>query len=326
VLRIAGGPITTRPFTLAVRLSVRRLGQAAMALVACGVLAWVLAEGRTPTLAADDLSVTLPLLLLTGLVLAEAILAAQAQRLADAERRHKRAADALRELSHRHLATLEIKTRLQQRIVSQPESVATLYRIAKRLETLCADDVYPALLDLIVKLLGAKACAVYLERDGELRLQVGHPATWPRRAPVLDRDGSLITMALDERRVVTIREKVAQPGGPKVTPVPIMVGPLVGRDRRPLGVVVVEQLPFLNVTSASVRMFGLLVDWASNGLENALSYEAARHRTVDDEQTGVCGARYTERRLREEVLRAQLDEAPLSLVVVQIVDVELVPL
>jgi hypothetical protein len=82
---------------------------------------------------------------------------AQQRRLAAVVEKHRQAPAALQALTERYRAALAVKAELEGRIFHQPATVVVLYEAAKRLRALAREDRYPALLELVVTALEARA-------------------------------------------------------------------------------------------------------------------------------------------------------------------------
>jgi GGDEF domain-containing protein len=293
------------------------VGYLAGALSALTYLALLASRPDAGPLAAHDL--IQPFLLLIGGAMVSEVARAHQGRVAELEGKARAAEDALADFAPRYLAALEDRAELEKRIVGQTASIASLYDAARRLETLQAEELYPAILDVVVEFLEAEACALYLLRDGGLELRAARPSGADRPTRLDPRRG-LAGRALRELDVITIRDRLLEVGADAVAGEPhLMAGPLIGREGA-VGVVVVERVAFLKLTPTSARLLGLILDWASNALRNALLYERTRDRNVEDELTGSYTAVYTVKRLREEISRARLTGQDLSVAVIAIAD------
>jgi diguanylate cyclase (GGDEF)-like protein len=258
-------------------------------------------------------------LLFAGGIVAGGLVHGLHQRLAAAEEGHQQAGAKLETLSERYEVLAQVKCELERQIVDSPASVVTLYEAAKRLQTLHAPELYRSILDLLGEVLGASACALYAQRGGHLGLRAARPEVWPGRPDAIHEDGGLVHEALRERRVVTIHDRLSRVPAAELAHEPVlMAGPLLGHGGEPIGLLVVERLPFLKLTPTNVRLFGLIVDWASTALQNASRYEQTDKGGLEDDLTGAYTAVYTMRRLEEEFLRARRHELPLSIVLIEL--------
>jgi PleD family two-component response regulator len=83
-------------------------------------------------------------------------------------------------------------------------------------------------------------------------------------------------------------------------------------------VVAVEQLPFRQLTPATVQMLGLLADWASRALANSEAYEQAQEQQRDHPVTRVHRVAYMQDRLNQEWSAARRYQLPLSVIMVHL--------
>jgi polysaccharide biosynthesis protein PelD len=261
-------------------------GAGGLAGVSYGLLVWLRPEARFQPLGEDDLLRSY-LLFATGALVGEAVRGAR-QRFVRMEEKYQKVAETLQEVRERYKATLDVKAELEKRIIDQPASIATLYTVAKKLTTLQASALYPAILDLVVTFLEAEACALYLQDERQLRLRAGRPEIWPGRPEVCSAETDVIGQVLAERRVVTIRDRVLAVGPALAArEAVLMAGPLLDPNGQVAGVVVVERLPYLRLTPANVQLFELILDWASTALHNAALYGQARDRTGAEDDSGA---------------------------------------
>ena len=260
-----------------------------------------------------------PFLLFVGGVITSELVQGQQRRLLRAEQNRQVVAESLEKATERYQALQEVQGELEKRIVGQTASVTTLYEAAKQLSTLDTGALCTATVNLVVSFLEAQACALYLERDGQLQLQAGVPAVQPGRSRVLDREQPLVSQALHGRQVATIRELLLQRGAPAGEGEPIMMaGPLLDGAGRVRGVVVIERLPFLKFSPTSVGIFILVLDWASAALRNADAHTEMREQASINEHTGAFAPAHTLDLLRREYLRSRRYHLPLSVIAVRI--------
>ncbi len=316
LLDVQPHPLWLVVIAIAIRYGVPA-GYAVGAFAACGygVLLYF-RPGADGTLGPEHELLQVALLFVGGLVAGELVQAEHRRRLRAEEERGQVAA-SLEEVTQRCQVLQDVKGELEQRIVGQTASVISLYDAAKHLTTLDASAVCEATVNLVVSFVEAEACSLYLEdSSGQLRLEAHVPPLQAFRRSVLDPRQGLVRLALQERRVATLREQVlngqatAADGRQAV-----MAGPLLDIAGRPCGVVVIERIPFLKFTPASVQLFGLVVDWASTALQNADAHHQMRAKTIVDETTGVFTPAHTLDLLRQECLRCQRYNLPLSIIV-----------
>ncbi len=276
-----------------------------------------------------------PFFLLVGGMLVSELVRSQSHYLATMRQRRDDTAAALHDLTQRQQTLDKAYAELEKRLVTQPTSQIALYGVAKRLNVLDTQDVYAAIPTVVAEVFEAEACAVYEWREGRLELRVGEPSHFPERKDTWDLETGLIGRAFRDARVISIRERLLHEGGGAIEEEPaMMAGPLLDRERRPVGVVVVERLPFLKLNTASLRLFESYLDWFSASLANAEVYQEALHRAPSaglNGHNGHNGHRGTKSagaearpvdwmlsRLAEECERAGKEETPLSVMFVRI--------
>ncbi len=260
-----------------------------------------------------------PLLLFVGGAITSELVQSERERGKHAEDDRRRVTAELQEVTQRCAALQEVHEELQKRIVGQTASIISLYEVAKQLTTLDAKALCKSTVNLVVNYIGADAASLYLRNSqGDLELQARVPPVDSLRRTVLDPRSGLVSRALREARVVTLHEQLPSSMADLGEGVQaVMAGPLLDESGRVCGVVVVERMPFMKFTPATVQLFDLLVDWASTALQSAESHALARARNIMDEETGVYTSSHTLALLRKEFNRSRRYQLPLSLIVMR---------
>ncbi len=257
-------------------------------------------------------------------------------------KQHSAGTDAtLHDLIQRQQAFDKVNTELEKRLITQSSSLIALYGIAKQLNVLEVQHVYAAIPVVMAEVFEAEACAIYEWREGRLELRAGAPSHLPGRKDTWDLETGLIGRAFRDARVITVRERLIHEGVDAIEEEPAMLaGPLLDRDGQPVGVVVVERLPFLKLNTAGLRLFETCLDWFSASLVNAEEYQEALRRApsagldghegtesaatesaaTENAATGAHPASRILSRLREECARARSELTPVSVMFVQITE------
>ena len=265
------------------------------------------------------------LFIVVGMIIGQAV-RAQRHRLRDVEAHYQQATETLRTLTHEHSTTHAVKVELEKQIVGQPDTVTTLYEMAKKLETLHADALYPALLGLVQRFVGADACTYY-RVDGALVQPVESLPHRPAdRAATPHAPSGLLEQAISERRMVSVRDRLLALGPEALGHEPLIVaGPLFGGDGAVVGAITIEHLSFMRLTPTNLRLFSLILDWGSTALQNATLYAESRAGNIVDTETGAYAGAHMLRLVRQESRRSRRYRLPLAVVTMQIDSFEAVP-
>ncbi len=241
--------------------------------------------------------------------------------------RYDEVEDGLQDLAQRYLASMELARELERRVSGQTSTVMTLYRAAKALENVETRDLSPSVLELAASFVDAESCAIYLRRNGGFVFEGGRPQNPGFERPEkLDTTQGLPAAALGQKRTVTVRDLVSDATPAQIARQrPLMVTPLLGEDGEAMGMLVVEKMPFLRFTSASVKLFSMLGDWASGAFQRAFRFQQAKDRNVEDEITGAYNHLYMLKRTEEEMQRARRHGIALSLLAISIADYDEIP-
>jgi GGDEF domain-containing protein len=209
----------------------------------------------------------------------------------------------------------DIIAELEKRIVTRMSTIVTLYEGARKLEAVRLDELYPAILSFVAKVLDADEAALYVREGGAYELRHQHGWTddtrWP--ASFLPGEG-LAGRAAMTSKVVTIRDilgEVAASG--KAIQTPLMAGPIKPGDAgEPLAVLCIQKMPFLNFTSASINLFAFLIGWANRSVARASYVAGLKAQEIVDPDYGVYSGEYFRLRLEEEFQRSKTYYLPLS--------------
>jgi len=230
----------------------------------------------------------------------------------------------LRELEVQNAALSDSYNELKRRIVGQEETVITLYGAAKSLESLEVEDLYPAILELLVKYLNIEQCSLYLVEGDKFHLKTYKG--WPQSDKlheVYSLDTPMMGEAFKKRRVVTMRDFILKGQGEMSNQVEIiMSAPLTLSNNEVIGVINIEKMPFFQFNPSTVRLFAMMANWASMALNNAFRFQITKDKNIEDEITGAYNYKYFEKRMEEEFNRAQRYSLPLSIILMKIQDYE----
>jgi hypothetical protein len=208
---------------------------------------------------------------------------------------------SLKQVHQQSTDALEILSELKRRAAQHSQPVATLERIAQRLETPEPNEVYSALLNALARCLPVQAASVYALRDGLLipraHIPYGEPALDPERLA----SGALL------QRVLASRKACADPNPADG---PLMAAPLLDQDGAIVGVVSIEQMPTISVCPSTIRLFEIVAASASRSLRQALELHGRATTPVTFPQ--IMG------RTWDELVRARRYDRPLSLVVLRV--------
>jgi len=229
---------------------------------------------------------------------------------------------ALQDLAVRHLSLSEANRELEVRILSQDQTVQTLYEAAEGLKELDEEAILPAVTKILVEHLGVAGASIYrLEEDRFERVGLSGKVNEGQAPPIMPSDEGLMSAALLQRQAATVKMLLSQKEIPSFSREPILISaPLILEDGQLYGVINVHSLPFIRFTAATVRMVGLLADWASIALTNARKLKAVADKNIADDLTGAYTPEYLTRRLAEEFARAKRHRMALSLIMVKAVD------
>lgn len=264
---------------------------------------------------------TTPVLMLAAAVFIGEVRQRSEARILALEERSRRLEAAVEDLATRYTESEEARAILQRRILTQTFTFATLYDVARRLETLEEGEIPQAAAEVTARFLEADLVSVCFLKDGHLEVKAtylpdaasGARAEWLERSPVL-------RQCVQEAKAVSLRDLVLQVEPSQLREAPVVIAaPIQERDGSVVGVILVERIGFFQFTPTAQVTAATIARWTSQSLQAARLFRETRDRNIEDDLTGAYGSRYTVKRLREEALRARTFGFPLTVAILDIV-------
>ncbi len=222
----------------------------------------------------------------------------------------------------RYEALSRAKQELDTHIISQEQSLTTVYEAAKGLKSLREEEIYPAVVEFLVTFLAADACSVYLLAEDRLLLAACQdPEDDFERQTELSVDEGMVAEAISTNRTVSLNALTPSADFAQLADDGIVICvPLLDSNNHVLGVLNIERLPFLKFNPQAVRLASIIGEWCGSAIENARTYQDTRDRNISNDVTGAYTYAYFLKRLQEEFLRARRYGQELSLIVFKIDD------
>jgi diguanylate cyclase (GGDEF)-like protein len=267
-------------------------------------------------------NLTLPILFVTGGILLGEIREAQKKRYSALLDAFNRLTATHKDLAQRYEALSRAKQELDTHIISQEQTLTTVYEAAKGLKSLEEKDIFPAVVEIMVDFLSAEACSVYILAEDRLVLAAGRNQDddFKRRIEI-GVDEGMVAEAVTSRRTVSLNALTPSTHFPQLVAEGIVICvPLLNSKNQVLGVLNVERLPFIKFNPQTVRLASIIGEWCGSAIENARTYQNTRDKNISDDITGAYTYTYFLKRLQEEFMRARRYGQELSLIAFEIVD------
>ncbi len=296
--RFAG--ISPHPFWLVILLPAIQYGtrEALVAALMCSVA--LLAKNVPGQDISQDLyDYVFSLLKLPLLWFAAAVLLGEIRMRHVNERNHDR--EQLAEIGER-ASTLasayerldERREQLETRVAGQLQTVTTLYEASRALETLEPGSVLVGAMRALAQVMSPEQCSIFTLRKG--RLQLVASEGWDAdESPVRDFgvESALFREIVGRQRVLcVVREEdqlVLDGQG-------LLAGPLLDPDSgEVLGMLKIERLDFVQLSSSSLRNFRILCEWVATSYLRALRHQEAERDRVLDGETNLYSRNFLDR-------------------------------
>lgn len=173
----------------------------------------------------------------------------------------------------------QLKDQLELRVAGQLRSAITIYRAAKKMETLSPTEALEALEELVSSALAPQEFSIYLLNDKGLALSVMHgwkeEDTWRRH---FDQKDPLFQAVVGQREVVCVanadHERILSGQG-------LIAGPLIDRDTdEVVGMLKVEKMNFTDLHLSNIQAFTTIGEWAGMTIANARKYQTAKEGSL----------------------------------------------
>ena len=216
----------------------------------------------------------------------------------------------------------KINKEMGDRILDDVSSFASLYETSKHLQSFDVEEIYKAVLDIIVQHLEVDACSVFLIEGDNLVLRERRGDEQMDVIPMPFDDG-MITRAVKDARVYSVRDYLTGRGDLSFKKDgTIMAAPLINTSGEVFGALSIEKMPFMRITNSSEKVFALLAEWVSTDIENALYFQDVKRKNILDEALNVYTHDYLLHRMDQEFYRANRYKISLSLCIIKIKEFE----
>jgi hypothetical protein len=312
------------PFLLPVLLLAIRFGTLIGGAAGIAGAGWMIFATRHASL--EDGSLVLPGLTVLVGMLAGILSQHQGERLAHF-RTYAGTLEARQARARRMLAVKDsVIHELQSRIEEQTVSVEAMYQWSRSMSSSEASDMFQALLQLLHADLRVTRAAVYRRRDNEFVLAASLdrgsvPAPFSER---LDRQDGLVALAIEHRRPISAFDPEAESLRGPARPQILLCGP-VCEEEVVEAVVVVQEMPLLELTPASCARFDALLNWASEARSRLAHFRAQSDPDFFDRRIGAYRFSYFSEALRRENLRSRRHGLPMKVLRARILSFSEIP-
>jgi len=213
---------------------------------------------------------------------------------------------------------------LEKRIVRRQTTLNSLYDMAKNLESLEEDALYKGTIDLVKRFIHAEKCCFYLlNAKGELEPVgiEGYSKDDFGKLKLKAAQNPVIQKALKSDMPISFKN-----GFEKQIELPIEEKCLMASsihllsENKNVGVLTVEDAPFLSLNSGNLRILGIISDWVANAVHKTKFVTQLKKKDIDDSESGTYSYKFYHTRLCEEASRFMRHGAPFSLALLKLND------
>jgi len=212
------------------------------------------------------------------------------------------------------------KEELDTHIISQEQTLSSLYESAQSLKSLDEKDIYPSVLEMLKEHVHVEACSIYILSEKKLFLEayLNHTEKMLRPDKIETPEG-LMAQALEQHKTLSINTLISSDQFGSFTDA-VISSPIFDSSKKILGVINIEKIPFIKFTPQAVNLSRLISEWCGLALETARSYTQTKEKNISDDLTGAYNYKYFKRRVNEEFQRARRYKLSLTILAFEIVD------
>ncbi|MBF0451198.1 MAG: diguanylate cyclase [Candidatus Magnetomorum sp.] len=205
-------------------------------------------------------------------------------------------------------ALVKYKEKKDSEIISQEDTFSSLYKAQEKINSLHETDIYPPLMNLLEQYLAVTSASIYVFTDDKMQLKrvVDLTSDSEETHPeALQADVDPIKEILQKTHMLSISDLTSRPELLPFFKDKIMCAPIRGVRNRPLGVIIINHIPFNRLTLQTFQMLKSISDRCGASIEKARVYQITRKKMVLDEHTGALTYSYLQERFNEEFSRAR---------------------
>ncbi|NOU90886.1 hypothetical protein GC102_34920 [Paenibacillus sp. LMG 31460] len=194
---------------------------------------------------------------------------------------------------------LFVKKALETKVVGAQESMYTLYKIAKALDSEDSEIIFTDAVRLCKDLIQAGSIVIYRMSPGGdvLRLKVYYGAETHYPSTVFLDQPSLYSQVCNEKTIQM------RPEGESAD-IPILAGPLLDENKQIIGIIGLNGLDFVALNKHTMDLFRLILTWMGESCVKAFQKEQKLNEQRYFPNTRVMKPDYFYAKLNEETIRA----------------------
>jgi len=218
-------------------------------------------------------------------------------------------------------ALVKYKDKKNSEIMSQEDTFSSLYKDQEKLNTLDESKIYPTLIQLLEKYLFVSAASIYMISEDKSQLNLvekimDDQTKQPKETMDIHTDE--IHEILYKGNLLGLNNLISRPELQSFFSDKIMCAPIRGVRNRPLGLIIINRIPFNYLTLHSFQMLKSISDRCGASIEKARVYQLTKQKIVLNEITGVLTYSYLEERFNEEFSRARRYGYTMSVLIFEI--------
>jgi len=212
------------------------------------------------------------------------------------------------------------KEELDTHIISQEQTLSSLYESAQSLKSLEEKNIYPSVIEMLKEHVHVESCSIYIFSNKKLVLKAYlDNAEKKTRPEIVETPSGLMAITIQQKKTVSINALISSDQFASYTDA-IISSPIVNSSKDILGVLNIEKIPFIKFNPQSVNMSGLISEWCGLAIETARSYKKTKEKNISDDFTGAYNYKYFQKRVDEEFNRAKRYNLSLSILAFEVIN------
>lgn len=241
-------------------------------------------------------------------------------RLQQLENDHQELQLQFENLRSHHDSLQLANTELEKRLIGRQSTFHSLYEMSRKLESTDESALKRGVMELLIRYLSSTKACLYLFDDRHALVPAftnGYQEGDLPRLAARARENPLLQSALAAMGPISFRqghESQMKRSDPVIMAAAIRPSP----HEPPLGLLSIDEMPFLAVHAGNLRLLGIIADWTAQNLVKARTFTDLKTRELDDKLTGAYSYAFFRNRISEELNRAQRHRLHLTLMMLQI--------
>ncbi|MEY4504874.1 MAG: hypothetical protein RL154_1171 [Pseudomonadota bacterium] len=180
----------------------------------------------------------------------------------------------------------DIRINLEKRILKDDSFALKLQQHISSLSSLNPQEIKAKLLEIVCEFINAKGASYYSFKNETFYFEKSYGEE-SFVLPNIDKNDAIYSIILASKDVISVKDELNG-----ISKDIIISGILRDGKKKPLGLIAINKIDFLDLNYTTVQLFSMLCNWASIALEKAEAYELALQESIKFSDTHILNMDY----------------------------------